>query len=201
MCEDFHCHISIYLSLQDISSIRFSRLSRCIYIGLLLQIIFVNKDWRSLVFTRRLAIKCSSTSTSGQEEEGRVFDYISKPLEWALICDTWHAVLRQIDAIQMTFYFKFRFYSIKYLNIFPWDRRSKLLKTIPYVQNTTIWTALPCCEHYATVYINIVIFSQSICFGHPCRKAFITWGVQWAEYRFYHFHFALLIVDVNSVTH
>ena len=51
LCIKFQNHVSICLSLQDIRNMNFSLLSRCLNV-VSLELILVNKDWRSLIFTR-----------------------------------------------------------------------------------------------------------------------------------------------------
>ena len=72
LCKNFLNHVSICLSLQDIMNMIFSLLSRCINVGSL-KLILVNKVWRSLIFTRQLVTKCSSSSTSRQVEQSLWF--------------------------------------------------------------------------------------------------------------------------------
>ena len=72
LCKNFPNHVSICLSLQDIRNMNFSLLSRCINVGSL-ELILVNKDLRSLIFTRQLVAKCSSSSTSRQVEQSLWF--------------------------------------------------------------------------------------------------------------------------------
>ena len=68
LCNDFPNHVSICQSLQDIRNLNFSLISRCTNVGSLEQIL-ANKDWRSLIFTRHLVTKCSSSSISRLVEQ------------------------------------------------------------------------------------------------------------------------------------
>ena len=56
LCKHFPNHVSICLSLQDIRNVNFPLLSWCINVGSL-ELILVNKDWRSLILTRQLVTK------------------------------------------------------------------------------------------------------------------------------------------------